>query len=147
MDSWKYVPEAERRYTAALMRHFEAYRAGQYIDEESGMPHIAHVACNAMFLSYFNNLYERATTDEDTGISGLEDRVNTGDGKSCDADSNSNAANYDQENRVLYAVFEDLIAVLNLSKTHESARARLYDVLDLRGFTQLASTINAPQNE
>ena len=49
VDSWKEVePE---RYVDALLRHTLAFAqdpAGE--DEESGMPHLWHVACNVAFL-------------------------------------------------------------------------------------------------
>lgn len=35
---------------ASLMRHLEAYRAGEDFDPETGLYHMAHVAVNAMFL-------------------------------------------------------------------------------------------------
>ena len=38
------------RYEAAMMRHFEAYRAGELIDPDSGSPHLAHAMCNLVFL-------------------------------------------------------------------------------------------------
>lgn len=48
-DNWKNV-ELER-YRAALFRHFLAYLDDpQGVDEESGLPHIAHVATNCAFL-------------------------------------------------------------------------------------------------
>lgn len=50
-DGWRTVPNAKERYTAALLRHFAAWRAGERDDAESGLPHIAHVLCNAAFLS------------------------------------------------------------------------------------------------
>jgi hypothetical protein len=43
--NWLKVPDAKDRYYSALMRHLEAWRAGQDDDEESGLPHLA----NAMF--------------------------------------------------------------------------------------------------
>ena len=49
-NGWQQVPDAKARYTAALMRHFEALRAGEFFDPESGLPHLAHVLCNAVFL-------------------------------------------------------------------------------------------------
>lgn len=52
-NSWQLVPEAKRRYTAALMRHFEAYRAGEKLDPESGLSHLSHALCNLMFLQHF----------------------------------------------------------------------------------------------
>lgn len=39
------------RLIAALLRHTFAIVRGQYIDEESQLPHIDHVQCCAMFLS------------------------------------------------------------------------------------------------
>lgn len=48
--SWKQV-EIER-YIGALLRHLMAFMEDYYsIDEESGMPHIWHVFCNAGFLT------------------------------------------------------------------------------------------------
>lgn len=47
-QSWRKVEK--KRYIAAAMRHFEAYRAGETTDSESGMPHLWHCACNLMFL-------------------------------------------------------------------------------------------------
>jgi hypothetical protein len=49
-DGWRTVPDAKARYTAALGRHFNAWRSGEEIDPESGLPHLAHVLCNAVFL-------------------------------------------------------------------------------------------------
>lgn len=48
-NNWKKVePE---RYRAALMRHLCKYlRNPQAKDEESGLPHLWHVACNIAFL-------------------------------------------------------------------------------------------------
>ena len=54
-NSWQLVPDAKRRYTAALMRHFEAYRAGEQLDQESGLSHLSHALCNLMFLQHFEN--------------------------------------------------------------------------------------------
>lgn len=47
-QSWRKV--SKQRYIAATMRHFEAYRSGEFLDPESGLPHLWHVACNIMFL-------------------------------------------------------------------------------------------------
>ena len=38
------------RYEGALLRHFEAYRMGEMLDEETGMPHLAHALTNLVFL-------------------------------------------------------------------------------------------------
>jgi hypothetical protein len=39
------------RLTAALLRHTFAILRGEYVDTESGLPHIDHVGCCWMFLS------------------------------------------------------------------------------------------------
>ncbi|MNL33500.1 hypothetical protein D3C87_1554150 [compost metagenome] len=39
------------RLIAALLRHSFAILRGEYIDDESGLPHIDHVGCCWMFLS------------------------------------------------------------------------------------------------
>lgn len=41
------------RVLAALLRHISAIQRGEYIDPESGLPHIDHVGCCWMFLSNF----------------------------------------------------------------------------------------------
>ncbi len=55
-ESWKEVPRGEDRYYAAAMRHLLAMRSGELTDPESGLPHIAHAACNIMFLQYMQEL-------------------------------------------------------------------------------------------
>lgn len=48
-DNWRYV-EIER-YRDALFRHFLAYLDDpQGVDEESGLKHLSHIACNVAFL-------------------------------------------------------------------------------------------------
>ncbi len=49
-DNWKRIDDAKQRYTAAAMRHFEAWRKGEIYDPESGIMHLSHCACNLMFL-------------------------------------------------------------------------------------------------
>ncbi len=48
-ENWKDVEPA--RYDAALERHWNAYRRGQYYDPKSRVHHLVHVAVNAMFLA------------------------------------------------------------------------------------------------
>jgi hypothetical protein len=47
-DNWKRVEP--QRYRDALYRHWLAYLAGEAVDEESGLPHLWHLATNAAFL-------------------------------------------------------------------------------------------------
>ena len=51
--SWPSVPDARRRYFAAMVRHAVAWLRGERLDPESGLPHLAHLACNALFLLSF----------------------------------------------------------------------------------------------
>ena len=58
--SWKQLENNVERYTGALYRHMNAIDRGEEVDPESGLPHIYHVACNAMFLA---ELYSVNKTD------------------------------------------------------------------------------------
>lgn len=37
----------------SMMRHTFALNSGEDLDPESGLPHIGHIMCNAMFISHF----------------------------------------------------------------------------------------------
>ena len=62
-NNWQLVPEAKRRYYAAMMRHLMKWKRGDVIDDESGQNHLAHIACNAMFLLWFNKQEELNEVD------------------------------------------------------------------------------------
>jgi hypothetical protein len=47
-DNWKQVEP--QRYRDALYRHLLAYFSGEKNDQESGLPHLWHAACNVAFL-------------------------------------------------------------------------------------------------
>lgn len=47
-ENWKQVEP--QRYRDALYRHWLAYLEGEQCDQESGLPHLWHLACNAAFL-------------------------------------------------------------------------------------------------
>ena len=47
-DNWRQVEP--QRYRDALYRHWLAYLKGEKCDQESGLPHLWHLACNAAFL-------------------------------------------------------------------------------------------------
>ena len=57
-ESWKQV-EIER-YRDATFRHFMAYLDDpQGVDEESGLPHLSHLACNIAFLCELEKLQDK----------------------------------------------------------------------------------------
>lgn len=47
-NNWKLVDNAKTRYQDALMRHLLKHNQGKEIDNETGKPHLAHVAWNAL---------------------------------------------------------------------------------------------------
>lgn len=49
-DNWKRVPDSHRRYFDAAQRHIWAYKAGEMVDPESGVNHLAHAVCCLMFM-------------------------------------------------------------------------------------------------
>lgn len=55
-NNWQKVPNAEKRYLNAIMRHLEAHRKGEVYDPDSpvpDMPHLAAITVNALFLLEF----------------------------------------------------------------------------------------------
>lgn len=59
-NNWRSV-EAER-YVAAFERHWLAYRQGELLDSESGLPHLAHCMTNLSFLLELNHRPQRQLT-------------------------------------------------------------------------------------
>ena len=50
-DNWQQLPDFDVRYYDAMMRHVEAWwDNGELNASDSGLPHLAHIACNALFL-------------------------------------------------------------------------------------------------
>lgn len=65
-NSWQQVSEAKTRYEDALDRHLNQWKAGELIDPESHLHHLAHIATNALFLLYF---YESEINDQYNNVS------------------------------------------------------------------------------
>ena len=42
---------------ACALRHLSAWQAGEELDSESGLPHIAHAMCNLRMLTYYAEHY------------------------------------------------------------------------------------------
>jgi hypothetical protein len=58
-DNWQHVPDSKRRYFDALQRHLWAWKQGEQIDQESGLPHLAHAMCCLMFLHEHDVKYSK----------------------------------------------------------------------------------------
>ena len=50
-DNWMKVDAWKRRYYSAAMRHLQSWYSGDTLDEETGLPHLAHAMCCLMFLN------------------------------------------------------------------------------------------------
>ena len=53
-DGWKHVENARERYYNASMRHIQSWWHGEKLDDETGLPHLAHAACCLMFLLWLD---------------------------------------------------------------------------------------------
>jgi hypothetical protein len=72
--NWKEVNDAPRRYFAAMERHIKAFKRGNELDPESGLPHLSHAATCMAFLLYFKQRVDIGTWRETEPIS-LKDEV------------------------------------------------------------------------
>ena len=53
-NNWKKIKNGKSRYWDACIRHLMAWKAGERIDSESGLPHLAHAGCCILFLMWFD---------------------------------------------------------------------------------------------
>lgn len=53
--NWQKVDHGYTRYSNAAMRHMISHMEGEYLDQESGLPHLAHAACNCLFAMWFRD--------------------------------------------------------------------------------------------
>ena len=69
-NSWQNLEDGYNRYKAAMFRHIEAFESGEFLDNESGLPHLAHAAWNALAMLYFalkDNNHDRNSLQSDNG--------------------------------------------------------------------------------
>ncbi len=52
-ENWKLCKTPWRTYYSALRRHLAAIARGDFLDPDSGLPHVDHISCNVMFLGWF----------------------------------------------------------------------------------------------
>jgi len=67
-NNWQKVENAQERYEAALLRHFADYKKGEKLDNESGLSHLIHLGCNAIFLIWLDLHKEELTDDARRGL-------------------------------------------------------------------------------
>lgn len=48
--NWAKVDNLQERYMDAVLRHLNAVRRGEKLDDESGLSHLAHAACCVLFM-------------------------------------------------------------------------------------------------
>lgn len=53
-DNWK-KPFPKEVLVDSLLRHLVDFMDGVDLDSETGLPHVDHILCNAIFLSYHYN--------------------------------------------------------------------------------------------
>ena len=55
-SNWLKVKDLEERYLSAMLRHYLAYKSGEIYDTESELPHLSHMAWNALaVLQYWSS--------------------------------------------------------------------------------------------
>lgn len=71
-NSWQnlFKTNGRQRYTAALIRHIEAWRLGEQNDPESGIHHLGHALANVAFL-----LWNESTVPEEPDFSQMKDSL------------------------------------------------------------------------
>lgn len=63
-DNWKKLER--HRILDALLRHIYADMSGEFLDKETGLPHTAHVAANALMLCELDIITDNKTFNDVT---------------------------------------------------------------------------------
>jgi len=58
-------PKDIERIKGAMLRHQMAYMSGELTDPETGLSHLYHITCNAMFLDYFDRMLAKVKCEQD----------------------------------------------------------------------------------
>lgn len=64
-DNWKKGLDLNSTLDS-LLRHITKLLDGEEVDEESGLPHLDHIACNALFAAYHHNGRKAKHEEENT---------------------------------------------------------------------------------
>ena len=80
-DNWRYLEDAQNRYSGGALRHIFSHLDGELQDPETNLSHIAHAICCLMFKLELEleNHGEIETTSEEERLRGLE-RSECGEG-------------------------------------------------------------------
>ena len=65
-DNWK-KGMPFNKILDSMLRHIAAMQAGEMIDPESGLPHIGHIQCNALFMGGPNVQFDIINKPEENG--------------------------------------------------------------------------------
>lgn len=76
-NGWQEVDNGIERYLSAMLRHYFNYKSGNDFDKESNLPHLAHLAWNALAVL---ELYSRYKTAREETIS-IDDIIKNKDFK------------------------------------------------------------------
>ena len=52
-DNWKTIADGKHRYIKAAFRHIAAMADGEWLDQESKLPHAACAVCSLLFVLWF----------------------------------------------------------------------------------------------
>lgn len=52
-NNWQNIPDGADRYLGSMLRHAAAHAKGELLDQDSGLPHIAHVITCGLFILHF----------------------------------------------------------------------------------------------
>jgi hypothetical protein len=120
-NSWQKVSNPRARYCAALHRHINEWQRKQIIDDESGEYHLAHAACNLMFLMWedIHGSIELSAVDESRASSVYQEAESDNSG-SCKVDA-------DEITRLFETLKLEIVDFLDKGGSHVVVRARLTD--------------------
>ena len=125
-NNWQKLPDAKKRYIAALERHLNKVKKGILFDHESTLQHTAHIACNAMFLHWLFRNYLGGNNNENIRVFkeyGSED--DKGNISPIKDHKVSRKSNPDQTARLRKRAHEVVDEILDGGGTYIGFRARL----------------------
>jgi hypothetical protein len=78
-DSWNWSKGLKYMQTiASTIRHLLKFMSGEDLDDESGLPHVAHAMCNCAFLLHFVKM-GGGTDDRPKALAGMMEKLSVPD--------------------------------------------------------------------